>query len=410
MAAASTPVGSLGNGVESVTGRSVGVAADIPTRSLSAVPPERPRTRGLVIGRVAGAPIVLTPSSALMAVIIALLFAPSFSGQLGIGTGAAYGIAAVFAVILLLSILVHELAHGLVAGAFGLRVREFALTLLGGHTQMTTAPASPGTGALIAASGPLSNLVLAGALGLGASVAPDGGAAYVVLYTAASANLFVGVLNLVPGLPLDGGQVLEAAIWAVSGNRRRGTVVAAWAGRVVAVAFVLVVLFWQARSAWGIDLYQVVWAAVVGAFLWSGATQALRQARTERTVEGFSVETLGARAVGVAATATLAEADAARSVTGAEAVVLLSPDGRPAAYVDPAAAQTVPAAERTRVPVTAVAVGLPAGAVVDAELRGGALLSALSAVSRFAPVMVAVRGHQVVALVRGADVAARLRS
>jgi len=369
-----------------------------------------PHTRGLVIGRVAGAPIVLTPSSALMAVIIALLFAPTFSTQLGIGTGSAYGIAAVFAVILLLSVLVHELAHGLVAGAFGLRVREFALTLLGGHTQLTTTPLGPGVAALIAVCGPLSNLVLAAVLGLGAAVAPDGGAAYVVLYAAAAANLFVGVLNLVPGLPLDGGQVLESAVWAVTRNRRTGTVVAAWAGRVVAVGFVLAVLGWQAGSRWGIDLYQVVWAAVVGAFLWTGASQALRQARTQQRVDGFTVESLGVRAVGVAATAMLAEADAARSVTGADAVVLLSPDGRPAAYVDPAAAQTVPGAERTRVPVTAVAVGLPAGAVVDASLTGEELLSALAAVSRFAPVMVAVRGPQVVALVRGADVAARLRS
>ncbi|WP_239073642.1 site-2 protease family protein [Cellulomonas denverensis] len=369
-----------------------------------------PHTRGLVIGRVAGAPIVLTASSALMAAIIALLFAPVFTAQLGMSTGAGYGIAAVFAVILLLSILVHELAHGLVAGAFGLQVREFALTLLGGHTQMTSVPGRPGVGALIAACGPLSNLVLALLLGLGAAVAPDGGAAHVVLYAAASANLFVGVLNLVPGLPLDGGQVLESAIWAATGDRRTGTVAAAWAGRVVAVGFVLVVLVWQSRGVWGIDLYQVVWAAVVGAFLWSGASQALRGARTAGVVEHLSVTGIGVPAVGIAATAVLAEADAARSVTGAQAVVLLSPDGRPAAYIDPAAADAVPAVDRTRVPVTAVAVGLAAGAVVDADLRGEALLSALAAVNRFSPVMVAVRGGQVVALVRGADVAARLRS
>ncbi|MEV7971665.1 site-2 protease family protein [Cellulomonas sp. NPDC089187] len=370
----------------------------------------QPHTRGLVIGRVAGAPVVLTPSSALMAVIIALLFAPTFGDQLGVSTGAGYGVAAAFAVVLLLSILVHELAHGLVARANGLRVREFALTLLGGHTQMTTAPGRPGVSALIAAAGPVANLVLAAVLGLGAALVHGGGAAYAVLFTAASANAFVGVLNLAPGLPLDGGKVLESVVWAITRNPRTGTVAAAWAGRVVAVVFVAVVLFWQARSPWGIDLFQVAWSAVVGAFLWSGAGQALRESRTERVVEALTVTGVGTPAVAVAASATLAEADAARSISGADAVVLLSPDGRPAAYVDPAAADAVPGADRVRVPVTAVAVGLPAGAVVDADLTGSALLSALAAVSRFAPVIVGVRDGRVVALLRAADVAARLRS
>lgn len=370
----------------------------------------RPQSRSLVIGHVAGAPIRLTASSALMTAILALLFAPTFARQLGVGTGTSYLIAMAFALVLLASILVHELAHGLTARAFGLQVREFALTLLGGHTQLTTAPHTPAAGATVAVVGPLSNLALAALLGLGAAASPTGGALYTVLFTAASANLLVGVLNLVPGLPLDGGQVLESLVWAITGKRLTGTTVAAWAGRVAAVLLVLGVFIWQSRSSWGIDLFQVAWAAVIGAFMWTGAGETLRAVRSEQRVAALTVATIGVPAVGVAASASLAEADAARSVTGAVAVVLLSPDGRPAAYVDPAAADSVPGPDRVRVPVTAVSVGLAAGAVVDADQSGSALMSQLSLISRFSPVMVAMRGRQVVALVRGADVAARLRS
>ena len=96
--------------------------------------PAVPRTSGWVIGRVAGAPIILAPSWLLAAVVLTFLFAPtvrSWSPDLG---GRVYVVAAVFVVLLFASVLVHELAHGLVARARGQQPREFVLTLWGGHT------------------------------------------------------------------------------------------------------------------------------------------------------------------------------------------------------------------------------------------------------------------------------------
>jgi Zn-dependent protease len=369
------------------------------------------QTRGWVVGRAAGAPIILTPSSALMAAVIALVFAPSVQARAPqLGTGSTYVVALVFAVLLLLSVLVHELAHGLVARARGLQVREFALTLIGGHTAFGGGRVTPGTGALVAVVGPLANLALAAVFGVVARFTDTASLAHLVLFSAAFANLFVGGFNLVPGLPLDGGQVLEAAVWKVTGDRRTGAVVAGWAGRVVAVLFVVWVLGVPLAAGRSPDLVGVVWAAIVGAFLWSGASQAIGAAASARRLDAVTVAHIGTPAVAVAATAMLAEADAARGIARADAVVLLAPDGRVAAYVDPAAANAVPPQDRPRVPVTAVSVTLPAGAVVDGSLQGPALVQAVARVSQFAPVMVAVADGRVVALLRSADVAAALRS
>lgn len=345
-----------------------------------------------------------------MVAVIALLFAPSVQVRAPqLGTGSTYVVAAVFAALLMLSILVHEIAHGLVARARGLHVQEYALTLIGGHTAFG-GRTTPLTSGLVAVVGPVANLVLAVLFVLGARLAEPFSVVDLVLYAAAYANGFVGLFNLVPGLPLDGGQVLESVVWKITGDRRRGTVVAGWCGRVVAVAFVAWVLLLPLLRGGRPDLFGVVWAAVVGAFLWSGAGQAIRSATASRAVDSLEVGSVGVRAVGVPASAVLAQADAARGQTGADAVVLLSPDSRPAAYVDPQAANAVATTDRAHVPLTAVAVTLPAGAVVDAALRGADLVRAVAATSRFSPVMVAVHEGQVVALLRSADVAAALRS
>ncbi|MBD3779236.1 MAG: peptidase M50 [Micrococcales bacterium] len=372
--------------------------------------PVADRTRGWVIGRVAGSPVVLSPSSLLVVAVIAVVFAPSVRMRApGLGTGSTYVVALVVGLLLLLSVLVHELAHGLTARARGLQVREYALTLIGGHTAFG-GRITPGTQALVAVVGPIANLLLAGLFWVAGGLVDPRGLAALVLYAAAYSNAFVGLFNLVPGLPLDGGMVLEAAVWGASGDRRRGALVAGWSGRVVAVGFAVWVVALPLTRGATPDLWSVAWGALIGAFLWTGASEAIRGARRGRAVDALHVGSVGVPAVALPATAVLAEADAARGRTGASAVVLLAPDGRPAAYVDPQAANAVPPAERAGVPLTAVAVTLPAGAVVDAGLHGAALVQAVAAVSRFAPVMVAVHEGRVVALLRSADVAAALRS
>jgi len=363
-----------------------------------------------VIGHAAGAPIVLAPSWLLAAVVLTLLFAPTVRARAEHLGALVYVVALAFVVLLFASVLVHELAHGLVARARGQQPQEFVLTLWGGHTSFGAGAPSAGTNALVAVVGPLANLVLCGVFLVLARALDDGGVVGLLLYSGAVANGFVGLFNLVPGLPLDGGRVLEAAVWGATGVRHRGTIVAAWAGRVVAVGVVAWALLLPLSRGLQPSLFNVVWAAVIGAFLWSGASQALRGARTQRTVDAITLATIGRRAVGVAHTDSLAHAGAVASAAGAAEVVVLAPDGRPAAYVDRQAAASVPPEAAGTTPVTATSIPLPVGAVVDGRLAGGPLVAAVGQASRLSPVVVATVDGRVVALVRTSDVVAALRS
>ena len=384
--------------------------------------PERPG--GWVVGHVAGAPIVLAPSSLLGAVLLTAVYAPSLSAQGPRG----YVVAAALVVLLFASVLVHELAHGLVARRRGQQPRAFVLTLWGGHTTFDGPEPTPGTTAMVAIVGPLANLLLA--LGFfGLSVWWDPGLLTVLgqsygpfrvlsfsplgerlLFSGALSNAFVGLFNLLPGLPLDGGRILQAAVWAATGDRVKGVVGAGWTGRGVAVGTVLIVLGRPLVAGGSLDLMTVAWAALIGAFLFSGASSAVKAGRQTRAVDALTVSAVGRPAVGVAFDVSVLDAGLAAQRAGTQAVVVLAPDGRPAAYVDASAAAAVPPDQVAVTGVQAVAVPLPYGAVVDASLTGAALLRAVSQAAGGSPVVVATDAGRVVALLHTADLLAALRS
>lgn len=369
----------------------------------------RSRTAGWVVGHAAGAPVILARSWVVAAAVLTVLFAPtvrSFAPYLG--PGATYAVALLFVVLLFASVFLHELAHGFTARARGLQVHEFAITLWGGHTSFAGGGASAGTSALVAVVGPLTNLALAAATWGLAQAAPPRGLVAAVLLSATFANLFVGLFNLVPGLPLDGGRVLEAAVWRVTGDRYRGTVVAGWAGRVLAVLVVLWALGVPLAEGRRPGLFSIVWAVLIGGFLWSGASAAMTGAATQRAVERLSARRLGRPAAVVPVGATVADAARAAQAAGVTHVVVLAPDGRPVAYVDPAAAAAVPVAAYPSTDVRAVAVPLPVGATVDAAATGTDLARAVNRVSARSPVMAVVDGGLVTGLLFTRDVVAAL--
>lgn len=368
-----------------------------------------PRPSGWVIGHVAGAPVVLAPSWLVAAVLLTAVFAPSVRSATRLGAGA-YVVAAVFVVLLFASVLVHELAHGVVARRRGQQPTAFVLTLWGGHTSFVGGASSPATSALVAVVGPVANLVLAGVFAGLAAIAPAGSLAEWLAWSGAFSNGFVGVFNLLPGLPLDGGRLLEAAVWAGTRDRARGSVVAGWVGRVVAVGLVVLAVGIPWASGATPSTFNVIWAALLGAFLWSGATAAIRSARQQRVVQSLTLASVARPALAVAPDETVAVAGQHAVATGATEVVLVAPDGRPAAYVDVEAAGRVPAAAAALTPVSAVAVPIPVGAWVDGRLSGEPLLNALSDASRLSPVVAVLVDGRVAGLVRTADVVALLRS
>ena len=314
-------------------------------------------------------------------------------------------------VLLFASVLVHELAHGLMARARGQQPREFVLTLWGGHTAFGGATPTPASSALIAVVGPIANLVLAAGFLAVAQGVETNSLVGLLVWSGCLTNAFVGLFNLVPGLPLDGGFLLEAAVWAVTKNRHTGTV----GGRVGGPRGRRRRVRLGARAAARAgppagDLRRRLGRAhrrvpLVGR-LRGGPRRPHPEGR--RPHHASPPSAAGRRGSGTPSPSRTPRPLAAAA--GAEEVVILSPDGRPAAYVDRAAAASVPADAAGTTPVTAVAVPLPGGAVVDGLLTGQQLVAAVGRATEHSPVVVAVVDGRVVGLIRAMDVVAAIRS
>lgn len=361
--------------------------------------------------------MLLKPSALVMVGLLTLLFVPTVrtvSPELGSQTVLG---AFVVVVTLMVSVFLHELAHALAARAHGMVVQELALTLWGGHTAYSDTRSTPRSSAVIAVVGPLTNIVLAALAWFGYQAQAGSSSVALLLYVSAYANLAVAVFNLLPGLPLDGGQVTEALVWAVTGSRLRGTVVAAWTGRVLAVALVAAAIVVPTLSGRRVELLMVVWAALIGSFMWSSASAALTQSRRRAKIDALDPRVLARPAVAVSADVTVA--DARQIVTGlggeetqVQLVLVAGPQpatgvatGQPVGLVDHVALATVPEDAARTAPVWSVSVALPTVAVVDATLAGERLFSAVLRAAPHAPVCILVLGGDVVGALYATDVA-----
>lgn len=344
------------------------------------------RGRGWVVGRVAGTRVVLRPGVAVVVGIVLVLLGPTIQRSRPDLGALAFVVAGGFAVVLLASVLLHELAHAAMARRFGLDVHEISMTLVGGHTELGRTT-TPGSTALIAVVGPLTNAAIAASAWGVLTLVPAGGVPALLALVTASANGFVALINLLPGLPLDGGRLLEAAVWRLTGRRRTGTHVAARAGQVIAVLAVVLALAVPYLSGRRPDLVTVAWAALLGALLWTGSGAFLRSAAHERAVETLVLWRLARPAPTLSVGATIADLDAVGSPTA----VLVDDDGAAIGYVEPVAAAEVPAEHRGATLVGSVAVRLPPGASVDGALTGAAAVRAVVEGARVSPVMV-IRG------------------
>lgn len=331
----------------------------------------------LRIGQIGGVDVLVRASWLIIAAMIALVLAPRVeSVQPGLGA-MKYVVGLIFAVLLYLSVLLHEMSHALMAKRTGLEVRSISLHFLGGVTELQGEPTTAGQEFKIAVVGPLTSI----AVGLAAValwfVTPADGLLQMAVEGLAGANLIVGVLNLVPGLPLDGGRVLRAAVWQFGGNAHRGTIVAGWGGRVAAV----LALTWPIVQRWWLDvdptLYDYLISCIVAGFLWSGATASMYSAKIRSRLPALKARPLARRVIAVPHDLPVSEAVRRARDAQAGAIVVHATDDRLIGVVSEAALLATPEERRPWVPISSVARSMEDGMMLPVGLEGEALIRAM---------------------------------
>lgn len=186
--------------------------------------------------------------------------------ELGSGVALLYG--ALGAAMFFGSVFGHELAHAVTARLAGIRVEGITLVFFGGFTAARSDERGAGPAFAIAALGPGTSLALGGLFwGLSRLTEQLGGPVPLLFGYIGWVNLFMAVFNVLPGLPLDGGRMLQAAVWRVTGRRDRGTRIAARTGMGVGALLLGAAIVLGARR----DLFGAVWLAIIGTFIFQGA-------------------------------------------------------------------------------------------------------------------------------------------
>jgi Zn-dependent protease len=361
---------------------------------------------GLLIGRPFGVPIYVSASWLLFVAFITVQFAPVVASSVpGIGN-ARFVVAAAFGVFLGVSVLAHEVAHCVLARRFGIPIERISLSFLAGHSTLAREPETPARSAAVAVAGPATNLVIGVCAFLAYTRLPGGSIAWVLAAGLAWSNVLVGVYNLLPGLPLDGGQLLRAAVWRVTRNPRTGTVGAAWAGRVIAGCTAALGLYLVSTRRSDAQ-FSALWAMLVAAMLWVSSTQVLRQQALRDRLPGISARALSRSSISVLADLPLAEAVRRAQEAHAQGIVIVDGDGRPTGVVREAAVTAMPAPRRPWVSTGSVARHVSTGELINASWSGEELLARLQVAAASEYVVVDPAGG-IYGVLAAADVARAL--
>ncbi|MFE7356782.1 site-2 protease family protein [Streptomyces sp. NPDC057543] len=352
--------------------------------------PRRPEEPGggLLMGRPFGVPVYVAPSWFVVAALITWVFGGQLERVLPELGAARYLVSLFFAIAFYASVLVHELAHTVVALRYKLPVRRIQLQFFGGVSEIEKESETPGREFLLAFVGPLLSLVLAGLFYAGMKFVEPGTVPGVLLAGLMVSNLLVAAFNLLPGLPLDGGRMLRAVVWKITGRPMSGTVAAAWVGRALAVVTLIGLPLLTHTGSFGNNprdlsgmetVTDALLAAILAAIIWTGAGNSLRMARLREHLPELRARTLTRRAVPVESDTPLSEALRRANEAGARALVVVDGHGEPMAVVRETSIVSIPEHRRPWVAVSGLAQDLTEGMKISAELAGEALLDRLKA-------------------------------
>lgn len=260
----------------------------------------------LPLGHIMGIPIDVDYSWFLVFGLVTWLLAVSYYPAMlkGAPPVELWLMGAATAILFFVSILVHELSHSAVALHYKIAVSRITLFIFGGVSQIAEDPTKPGIEFLVAIAGPLASLALAAIFYLSEPLLANLASALAVVKYLAFINLALGLFNLIPGFPLDGGRVFRAIVWEWIGDVRRATIIAANTGRFFGFLFIMIGV-WMALKGF---LFNGIWTAFIGWFLESAAASQVQQQLLQTLLTGHKVsEVLGQECLYVPSSAILQE-------------------------------------------------------------------------------------------------------
>jgi Zn-dependent protease len=261
--------------------------------------------RGWKIATVRGIPVNVDSSWVWIAVLAVWSLWSRFQLFAGVSSGAALGFALLGAALFFGSVFLHELAHAVAARLNGIEVHGITLVFFGGFTSARSDEKGAGPALLIAAVGPGTSLVIGLLLAAAHNAVWPSEPLSEALRSVAAVNLLMAAFNVLPGLPLDGGRMLQAAVWRISGKRDLGTKVAARSGMLVGVLLLFVAAYEVSVS----NLFGAVWIGMIGLFVFQGARSSEHQiGLASRLAGGTVADAMDPPPPAIAAEMTLSEA------------------------------------------------------------------------------------------------------
>jgi len=238
------------------------------------------------VGNLFGIPFFIDPSWFLVLGLVTFSYGSDFARFPDVGGALPWLLGLVTALLLFASVLAHELGHSMVALRQGIGVRSITLFIFGGLASLEKESDSPGNAFWVAVAGPAVSFVLCAVFLTVSLTVPLSGPLGAIINLLGYINLALGVFNLIPGLPLDGGNVLKAAVWKFTDNPYRGTLIASRVGQ--AIGWIGVTL--GIMAALGITQFGSIWLALIGFFLLQNAGRSAQSASLQERLSDFTAE------------------------------------------------------------------------------------------------------------------------
>ncbi|MBE9101915.1 site-2 protease family protein [Vacuolonema iberomarrocanum] len=238
---------------------------------------------GWQVGKIFGIPLMLDTSWFLILALVTLSNAARFQAA-GLSEAAAWITGLILALSLFGSVLLHELGHSLTALSQGIKVNSITLFVFGGVASIEQESKTPWQAFQVAIAGPTVSLLLCIVLGGAVQVLPIPEPYDSVVLELAIINGVLAIFNMLPGLPLDGGQVLKALVWKITGSRLKGLRWAALAGKALGWSIIALGIFLFLQAGGG----GALWSVLIGWFILNNANSYSRVADLQEAVSKLS--------------------------------------------------------------------------------------------------------------------------